>query len=178
MGFRNMIPIDAKMLLYKAAILPDLTYCHTIWNFCRSSDSRKLERIQEQALRAIYNTKTELYENLLSKAKLPSLRNRQLQDILVLMYKVKNSMVPKNVHEVFLKQDKNYNLRSCDFPIPRVNTTKYGKHSLRYTGPYLWGKIDKELRNKPSLASFKTSIRSLKVEDILNGACSCIACST
>ena len=173
-----MIPIDAKMLLYRAAILPHLTYCHTIWNFCRSSDSRKLERIQERTLRATYNTKTELYKNLLSKAKLPSLRNRRLQDILVLMYKVKNSMVPKNVHEVFLKQDKNYNLRSCDFPIPRVNTTKYGKHGLRYTGPYLCRKIDKELRNKPSLASFKTSVRSLKVEDILNGACSCIACST
>ncbi len=80
----------------------------------------------------LFITQTELYENLLSKAKLPSLRNRRLQDILVLMYKVKNSMVPKNVHEVFLKQDKNYNLRSCDFPIPRVNTCPQNMASTVY----------------------------------------------
>ena len=51
---RNLIPCKAKLLLYKTFILPHLTYCHLTWQFCRSSDKRKLERIQERALRAIY----------------------------------------------------------------------------------------------------------------------------
>ncbi len=35
-------------------------------DFCKaSSDARKLEQIQELALKAIHNTNTELYENLL-----------------------------------------------------------------------------------------------------------------
>jgi hypothetical protein len=29
-------------------------YCHTIWHFFRTSDSRKIERIQERALRAVF----------------------------------------------------------------------------------------------------------------------------
>ena len=53
----------------------------------------------------------------------------------------------------FFQQDKYYNLRS-DFPVPRYNTVKYGKHSIRYLGPHIWGKISQELRSKTSLQAF------------------------
>ena len=54
MRLRNLIPTQTKLQLYKAAVLPYLTYCHLIWHFFRASDSRRLGRIQERALRAIY----------------------------------------------------------------------------------------------------------------------------
>ena len=73
MRLRNLIPCNAKLTLYKSAILPHLTYCHLVWNFCKSSDSRKIERVQERALRAIYQSKTETYEELLARARLPTL---------------------------------------------------------------------------------------------------------
>ena len=47
---RNLIPQNAKLQLFKGAILPHLTYCSTVWNFCRASDSRQLERVQERAV--------------------------------------------------------------------------------------------------------------------------------
>ena len=50
---RNILPTRTKLITYKSAILPQLTYCHIVWKFCRSSGNRKLERIQERALRAI-----------------------------------------------------------------------------------------------------------------------------
>ena len=43
---RNLIPNPAKLQLFKATILPHLTYCGTVWHFCRASDRRKLERLQ------------------------------------------------------------------------------------------------------------------------------------
>ena len=88
---RHLIPSKAKLLLYEAFILPHLTYCHLIWHFCKSSYKRKVERIhaQERALsRAIYRSHSDTYEELLERANLPTLYNR-LQDIVVLMYKVK-----------------------------------------------------------------------------------------
>ena len=91
---KNLLPINAKLILYKSSILPYLTYCHTIWHHCRASYTRKVERIQERALRAIYNNHSEQYEQLLKKAKLPSLYNRRLQDIAILMYKVKHGLAP------------------------------------------------------------------------------------
>ena len=44
---RNLIPCSAKLQLYKSAILPHLTYCDTIWHFCKSSDRRKLFFFQQ-----------------------------------------------------------------------------------------------------------------------------------
>ena len=73
MRLRNLIPTQTKLQLYKAAVLPYLTYCHLIWHFCRASDSRRLERIQERALRAIYCDKHSSYGQLLSMAGLSTL---------------------------------------------------------------------------------------------------------
>ena len=94
---RKMIPTEAKHQLYKAAILPYLTYCHTMWHFCKATDTRKLERVQQRPLCAVYNSKTAAYDELLSKANLPSLVNRRLQDILILLYKVKNLLAPQHI---------------------------------------------------------------------------------
>ena len=48
---RNLSPWSAKLQLYKSNILPHLTYCDVVWHFCKSSDKKKMERIQERALR-------------------------------------------------------------------------------------------------------------------------------
>ena len=55
---RKLIPTKAKLQLYQSAILPNLAYCHTVWHFCSASDARKLERMQERALRAVYTDRT------------------------------------------------------------------------------------------------------------------------
>jgi hypothetical protein len=85
MRLRNMIPESAKLTMYKSSILPYLTYCQLVWHFCKSSDSKKVERIQERALRAVYRTKSESYDNLLKRAQIPTLENRRLLDIAILM---------------------------------------------------------------------------------------------
>ena len=106
--------------------------------------------------------------------------NRQipvLLPLLILMYKVKNSLAPEHVCNMFFQQDKHYNLRS-DFPVPRYNTVKYGKHSIRYLGPHIWGKISQELRSKTSLQAFRRGVRALNVLGLLDGTCGCCVCSS
>ena len=56
---KNLTPVNARLLLYKSAIMSHLTYCHLVWYFCMASYSRKLERLQERALRLVYNTTTD-----------------------------------------------------------------------------------------------------------------------
>ena len=58
---RNLIPCKAKILLYKSFLQPYLTYCNLTWQFCKSTDKRKLERIQERALRVIYKSRSDRY---------------------------------------------------------------------------------------------------------------------
>ena len=92
---QNLIPCIAKLIIYKSSILPHLTYCHLVWHNCRS------ERIQECTLRAVYNSHSELYENILVCTDLHSLLNRRLQDIAILMYKVKYGLALIIVDELF-----------------------------------------------------------------------------
>ena len=114
-------------------------------HFCKASDTRKVERIQERALRIVYNSHSETYTNLLDRAKLPSLLNRRLQDIVILMYKVKYRLVPDFICDIFSTKSCKYNFRNQNFDIPRFNSVLYGKHSLRYLGPFLWNKLDKNI---------------------------------
>ena len=90
MRLKNLVPTAEKLQLFKAAILPYLTYCHLTWHFCPASDKRKLERIQERGLRAVFSDGQSTYKKLLNKAKsyLITLYERRLQDIACLMYKV------------------------------------------------------------------------------------------
>ena len=103
----------AKLLLFKSFILPHLTCCHFIWRLCKSSDKRKLGRIQERALRAIYRSFSDTYEELLGSA---------LQDIAVLRYKVKHGLTPATVSNVFVSKDPTHSFRSTMILYYRVLT--------------------------------------------------------
>ena len=72
-----------------------------------------------------------------------------------------------------------YNLRVKEFVIPRINSTSYGKHSVRYFGPLLWSKLDASLRNAPSVKTFKNEIRKRDLEQLLD-ACgtNCRLCTS
>ena len=76
MRLRNLLTTSAKLKIFISFIMPQITYCHTMWHFCRASDStigRKMERVQERALRAVYCDTRSSYDELLRKAKLTTL---------------------------------------------------------------------------------------------------------
>ena len=86
---KNLIPKKTKLHLFKA-----VNYCSLVWLFLRVSDQRKLEKIQETELRAVFKDCVSTYENLLKKVGLPTLHNRRWQDLMVLMFNIKNGPSP------------------------------------------------------------------------------------
>ena len=50
MRLKNVIPTLAEVRIYKSLVLPQIK---TVWHFCRKSDSRKIESLQERALRSV-----------------------------------------------------------------------------------------------------------------------------
>ena len=178
---RNLIPEKAKLQLFKSSILPHLTYCSLVWHFIRSSDKRKLERIQEKGLRIVHNDHQNSYIHLLTKAKLPSLYNRRLQDLAILMFKVKYGISPSYILDLFKHHDSGHNLRNADFVIPRFKTVTYGKHSIRYLGPHLWKMLPISLKNITDLKQFKHKIRNEDLTKLDTGqkcATNCYLCNS
>ena len=176
--FEKKTSVDVKLHIVKFAILPYLTYCQTVWHFCRSSDARKLERIQERALRAVYCDNKSTYEELLQRAKLPTLHTRRLQAIAIIMYKVKKGLAPSYIADLFIVTNSHYHLRNSDFVIPRFRTVTYGKHSLTYLGPVIWSKLDKFIRSSESLDIFKYRIKKVNFKTLLDNTCKdCLLCN-
>jgi len=181
MRFKNLILTEAKLRIFKAFILPQVTYWHIVWHHCRSSDERELERLQERALRALYCDRTSTYEALLEKARLPTLCYRKLQDMAIFMYKVKTNLVPAHISDLFSCDMSRYNLRNTeDSSLPRCHTVTYGRHSLRYMGPYIWSKLHKLIKMVDSLTSIKNQVRVLDLSNVTskNNCENCKLCNT
>ena len=178
MRLKNLIPTEAKIHLYKAAILPHLTYWHLEWHFCRALDTRRLERVQEWGLHAVFRDKLSSYQQLLEKASLPTLYNRRLQDICILMYKVEHNLCLRTICNMFYANSHTSNLRQRDFHLPRFNTGTYGKHSIRYLGLRLWSKLTSKERSAINLKQFKTHVRRPDLDNILDGCSGCHLCNS
>ena len=101
MRLRNMLTTSAKLKIFISFIMPQITYCQTVWHFCRASDSRKMERVQEQALRTVYCNTRSSHDELLRKAKLTTLGCRRLQDIDIIMYKAKYNICRPYIKDIF-----------------------------------------------------------------------------
>ena len=108
------------------------------------------------------------YQELLDSAKLPTLYNRRLQDIAKLMFKVKHSLVPLNISDLFNLKNTQYNLRNSDFELPRFETIKFGRNSIRYMRPLTWSKLPRRLRMIETLNSFKRNIRKVDISTLVN----------
>ena len=54
-----------KLNIYHSFILSNFNYCPLTWHFCGEVDTKKIEKIQERALRFIYSDYSSSYESLL-----------------------------------------------------------------------------------------------------------------
>ena len=94
--------------------------------------------------------------------------HRNIQKLAIEIYKVKNSISPIMMHEIF--PDRNYNgpdIRSqTDFEIPHVNHVINGLETLRFIGPKLWNLIPDNIKEASFLVIFKNKIKNWVPEDM------------
>ena len=67
------------MIVKVTFILSNFNFCPLSWHFCSEANTNKIEKIQERALRFIYNDYNSTYESLLIVSKLPTLKVRRLR---------------------------------------------------------------------------------------------------
>ena len=77
------------------------------------------------------------------------------------MFKVKHSLVPVNIFDLFNLKHTQYNLWNSDFKLPRFETVRVGRNSIKFMGPLIWSKLPRHLRMIESLNSFKRNIRKV-----------------
>ena len=88
------------------------------------------------------------------------------------MYKVKNTLCPKIVSDIFHKHDVPYDLRNKKvWESGNLHTVIYGTETITNRGPEIWKHIPQALKNITNLAKFKTEIKSWKPT-----GCTCRLC--
>ena len=169
---------ESKKYVYNAFIASHFSYCNIVWHFTSIHNVLKMERINKRALRIIFDDDVSTYPQLLEKAGLMDLYTTRINAIALEMFKTDKRINPAFLHDLFLNQEHNYDLRNfvqidppirciqLEPPIPRTST--YGLNSFVYQGPKIWNALPMEAKSSNSVIEFKNIVRALP-----NMMCSC-----
>lgn len=165
---RKYLTASATERLVHAFVSSHLDYCNSLFYGLPDSHVLPLQRIQNAAARLI--TRSRKYDNIT-----PVLRSlhwlpvsqRITFKILILTYKAQHELAPLYITELISPktQTTSIRLRSSTYahlqlaPGPRTRT-RYGDRAFSVAAPRLWNRLPLEIREAPSLDSFKSSLKT------------------
>ena len=155
----HLLTIKGKFAIFNSFIESNFNYCPLIWHFCSQTNTKKLEKIQERALRFIYNNYSSTHNDLLKTAGTQYLHVKRL----------KRTSFIKNLIE--LKTSKYSMRRTKPVVVPKSKTSKYGLKSFAHEGVRVWNSLPNELRRCENFREFR---RLLRCWD--RPVCGCSAC--
>lgn len=159
---KRMLDPDVKLLLYKAFISCHFNYCPVVWHACGAANTRKLERLQYRALKFVFNDHSSSYDELLSKADMPTLEVSRLRFLALEVFKALNRISPSFICDMFNVNFRahNYNLRGNALIHNHSRTTRYGLHSFNHLGVSVWNSLPSHFRETTDFTTFKGLIKT------------------
>lgn len=162
-----------KLNIYHSFILSNFSYCPLTWHFCGEANTKKLEKIQERALRFIYNDYVSDYDTLLALSKMPTLKLRRLRTMALEVFKILHKESPVYLHDLICFKNNHYSFRYTRMAeIPQVRTTRFGSSSFRSSAAKLWNSLPQHFREVHNFNHFKSLINAWN-----GGGCVCSFCS-
>ena len=155
---RNSLNNHSLKLIYFSLVYPSLTYCSIIWGKAPKKYLNQLFVAQKKIIRTIkyrdryHHTNTDFIQ----------LNFLKFYDVLkyfalVFVYKSLNNIsCPLNYFEY---STHTYNLRRQNNLRAPFMRSSQSQTSISFFGCHLWNDLPLEIRNKPSLGSFKHSVR-------------------
>ena len=152
---KSLLADETRKCLYLGIIIPHFNYCSETWHFCNKNVTAKLEKVNERALRFVFNEKQMSYCELVDKTGLPSLVNQRLAK----MHGFQSDHAPRSIKQLFGHRSSHYDLRGNDIlKLPKANTTSYGLKSWRFMAPKLCNSIPDSFTTIRSFKVFKNKI--------------------
>ena len=163
---------DKVRTLIKAFFESQFLYCRLSWMFMSRKTNNRINALHERALRIVYSDFSSSYQELLQKDGSTCVHYRNIQRLALEMYKRKNHVSPAFMSQIFVDNDRSYNLRGQqDFCNHSARTVTYGTESIRVLGPKIWNLIPHEIRECNSLEVFSKWIKNWIPE-----SCPCRLC--
>lgn len=165
-----------KKVLIESYVFSQFNYCPLVWHFSSINSLRKVESVQKRALQFLFQDYTSSYQDLLRKAKKPTMSVSRIKNLCEEIFNTISSIGPTYMHEVFKVKTKNYqiNLRSNVSPslqAPKVKSERFGKKSLTYLGSKTWNELPNEMKTAESESAFKLLLKKWE-----GPTCKCSLC--
>lgn len=158
----KFLNFSQKRLIFKSFFESQFKYCPLIWMFHSRALNSRINRLHERALRIIYDDYDSSFESLLYKDGSFTVHECNIQTLAIELYKVANGISNSGLSDI-LTLNNSYQLRSnSNFSVPLVRTERYGKGSIRYFGPLLWGIVPEHIKMSPNEETFKSLIKKWK----------------
>ncbi len=157
----SFLTTDCKLAVLRSFIVSHFIYCAPLFHFCNKFYRDKMEKTLYRGLRYVFDDYSSPYEQLLDKAEMCTLEVLREKAIICEMYKCLHGLGPRYMREIF--EASGVESRSgYKFFQPRVRSTTYGLHFLRYRGPKLWNALPSSTKQSENITSLKSNLASYK----------------
>lgn len=157
------LPSKSLFTLYSSLILPYLNYGLLAWGNASQVLIDKLLLLQKRVLRIICHTNFLAHTDpLFFDNKILKIKDLYLLQLGQFMLNFKKEALPEIFRTMFLKNHSfhNYPTRHSDeFHLPLLRTA-LAQNTFIYDGPKFWNSLCENIRNAPSLYSFKKRLKS------------------
>ena len=160
---RDTVEFNTLITIYQSIIQPYFDYCAQVWGCLGKTLAAKVQKLQNRAFRIItrenYTTRS---ADILNKLKVPNLEKRRMQQLSILMYKVKNKLVPDYLYDIFTNvsdvHDHNTRQSGADLTLPKPKTNSM-KNAFSYRGAEVWNCLPASVKASTTIANFKSNLK-------------------
>lgn len=171
------LPKHITLRIYKQTILPILDYCCIVWHDCGSTLSKRVEKLQNRAMRIIlHKDRGTCSQDMRNELNILSLFNRRRFLRFLLVFKiVYNVDCPSQLKNtlIFRSSLRERSLRDKSLlDIPKLSTS-LGQTTFKFAAAKDWNSLPKSIRELSSYTIFKNVIYTyLQGDDIDSHICS------
>ena len=164
---RKFLPLKSLIQIYKSYIQPKIDYAITVWGYSNESNMDKIQRMQNRAVRAIYNNYD--YVNvrgieLVFIMNVMNVRQRRDYFMSLLVFKCLHGLAPEylcneiiNAIEVSERVGRNVNENDLYVPNVNINCTQ---NAFSYRGPVIWNNLDEKMKECTNIDDFKSKAKA------------------
>ena len=168
---RSNLTQEKAEALSNSFILSAFNYCPLIWMFSGKQGNDLIKTVHRRSLRAVLNDFYISYDEMLDKTNKKAIHEKNLEVLMIEVYKSLNSLNPEFMWSMFLPKDCPYNLRLGNvLTLPKAKHA-IGSNSILFRGALAWNYLPKEIKECTSLSTFKAKVKKHKVY------CHCKICS-
>lgn len=157
----NKLTPEHRITIYKSIIAPHFEYCSSILSTSNVGEFSRLQKLQNRAMRIVLRCKKRTHvQDMMDALQWLSVKQRIMYRMLVVVFKIKNDLMPKYLSEkiAYVGDNHQYPLRNAsDFRLVKTKLENNRK-SLVYKCFEEFNKMPKTIKEEININNFKRKV--------------------